>query len=597
MEFTKVAPKGDIELLADLSLLDSFTYEDAVQISKHPDSKKRLSHLEKNRHISLISEMPKRYQINSLLIEDLRTLLANDSARFKIVALKSAKAIASKLPLKALELFGLAGDVEGATSLVMSNFQFFLLQADMDLVLKWAPVIGMALGGGKNREKMVKAYGLIAAGKFEQARATVREIESNLTNSTDSLSINDELETIRQYINFAYGTFDQVIQSKNTVGKRTRSYYVFHRIVLSAYFYLQDSDGLKKYFDKNELKPTEISPEIDWIYFNSIMAMRAFLEGKYIEASEHALAACQQAEELGAEGSYFPFESAYILMDTQLEFGNEEKSQEYVDFYLRKAIQFDQHPWIAAFHAKAAVIKSQAGNLDAALSLIGRGREAVSSPLFGSDITFLLDSHELIMRWPLGDTERIGELIYRLAETKTVNSFKAVLEVMKNPRQAERIAKNMPSATALDKFRRDLVLATVLIGERDKAIRYLKSALEIAISNGYFRAFLQMPQPAKELILDIAASTPTTYLENLARAIRNQSSATAKGLSAMSKPLTKKELAILRRLESELPIAQIAELLSITKNTIKTHLKSVYRKLEVESRQEAVEKARKLLLL
>lgn len=597
MEFIKVAPKGDIELLTDLSLLDSFTFEDASQISKHPDSKKRLSHLEKGRHISLISEMPKRYQINSLLIEDFRTLLANDSARFKKVALKSAKAIASKLPLKSLELFGLAGDVEGATSLVMSNFQFFLLQADMELVLKWAPVIGMALGGGKNREKMVKAYGLIAAGKFEQASATVREIESNLTNNIDSLSINDELESIRQYINFAYGKFDLVVQSNNIAGKRTKSYYLFHRIVLSAHFYLQDTDGFNKYFDANELKPKETSPEIDWVYFNSIRAMHYFLEGKYIEASENALAACQQAEELGAEGSYFPFESAYILMDTQLEFGNEDKSQQYVDLYLQKAIQFDQHPWIAAFHAKAAVIESQSGNLDAALSLIGQGREAVSSPLFGADITFLLDSHELIMRWPLGDTERIGELLYRLAETKAVSSFKSVLEVMKNPKQAERIAKNMPGANALDKFRRHLVLATVLIGEREKAIKHLENALEIAISNGYFRAFLQMPQPAKELILDIAASTPTTYLENLARAIRNQSSAAANNLSGMKKPLTKKELSILRRLESGLPITQIAESLSITKNTIKTHLKSVYRKLEVDSRHEAVEKAKKLLLL
>ncbi|MFM8205215.1 MAG: response regulator transcription factor, partial [Actinomycetales bacterium] len=62
-------------------------------------------------------------------------------------------------------------------------------------------------------------------------------------------------------------------------------------------------------------------------------------------------------------------------------------------------------------------------------------------------------------------------------------------------------------------------------------------------------------------------------------------------------PLTKQELVILRRLDTELPISQIAKALSISKNTIKTHLKSIYRKLAAESRHDAVIKARELMLL
>lgn len=597
MEFLKLASKGDIDLLTDLSLLDSFTREEAAKISRHPDSANRLAKLEKKRMISLIKELPKRYQINNLVQEDFRDLLATDPMRFKKIALKSARVLETKFPLKALELFGLAGDVEAATAHVISHVQHFLIQADMELVLKWAPVISMALGGGKDREKLVKAYGLLAAGKFEQVSSTLREIETSLSSNSEANLLEVDLEPVKQYLNLAYGKFEAVINSIEQAKNQKNLTITWHRIILSSYFYLQEAGEYQKYFQTLNFKPSDSTSEIDMVYLNSIKAMNCFLVGNYIDASEYALAACQLAEDLGAEGSYFPFESAFILMDTYLEFGNADKSQSYVDQYLAKATRYHQHPWVAAFHAKAALIETQAGNLDVALALIGKGREAVGSPLFGSDITFILDGHELLMRLPLGDMERIGELLYRLDGKKAVSSLNSALEVMRNPQEAERISKTMPNSTSRDKFHRDLLLATALIDDKAKATKYLRSAIELAIPNGYFSAFLNLPSQVKNLLLDLAIETPSIYLENLARAIRKQSIVAASNSSSLSKPLTKRELTILRRLDSGLPITQIADSLSITKNTIKTHLKSIYRKLSVDSRVEAVEQAKKLQLL
>ena len=62
-------------------------------------------------------------------------------------------------------------------------------------------------------------------------------------------------------------------------------------------------------------------------------------------------------------------------------------------------------------------------------------------------------------------------------------------------------------------------------------------------------------------------------------------------------PLTKRELEILRRLGTNSPITKIATALHISNNTIKTHLKNVYRKLNVESRDEAVARGMELSLL
>lgn len=61
--------------------------------------------------------------------------------------------------------------------------------------------------------------------------------------------------------------------------------------------------------------------------------------------------------------------------------------------------------------------------------------------------------------------------------------------------------------------------------------------------------------------------------------------------------LTARELTTLRLLPSELSIREIASELYVSHNTVKGHLKAVYRKLQVNDRQTAVQRARELELL
>ena len=61
--------------------------------------------------------------------------------------------------------------------------------------------------------------------------------------------------------------------------------------------------------------------------------------------------------------------------------------------------------------------------------------------------------------------------------------------------------------------------------------------------------------------------------------------------------LTERELEVLQTLTQGLSTADIARELRLSINTIKTHLKSIYRKLAVTHRGEAVRRAKKLGLL
>jgi LuxR family maltose regulon positive regulatory protein len=70
-----------------------------------------------------------------------------------------------------------------------------------------------------------------------------------------------------------------------------------------------------------------------------------------------------------------------------------------------------------------------------------------------------------------------------------------------------------------------------------------------------------------------------------------------RNVTPLLEPLSEREQAVLRYLPTALSNGEIAAELFVTTNTVKTHLRSIYRKLDVARRREAVERARDLRLL
>jgi ATP/maltotriose-dependent transcriptional regulator MalT len=67
--------------------------------------------------------------------------------------------------------------------------------------------------------------------------------------------------------------------------------------------------------------------------------------------------------------------------------------------------------------------------------------------------------------------------------------------------------------------------------------------------------------------------------------------------TAQAEGLTDRELAVLRLLASELSRREIADALYVSENTVKTHLRAIYRKLDASSREEVVARGRELDLI
>src|SRR4029079_796050 len=83
--------------------------------------------------------------------------------------------------------------------------------------------------------------------------------------------------------------------------------------------------------------------------------------------------------------------------------------------------------------------------------------------------------------------------------------------------------------------------------------------------------------------------------ERLRRAAAEARSPSVSAGPLLVQPLTERERDVLRFLPSRLTVREIADELYISVNTLKFHLRVIYRKLGVNSRAEAAEVARKMV--
>jgi DNA-binding CsgD family transcriptional regulator len=117
----------------------------------------------------------------------------------------------------------------------------------------------------------------------------------------------------------------------------------------------------------------------------------------------------------------------------------------------------------------------------------------------------------------------------------------------------------------------------------------LLALAEVLIARGdrsEARAVLTEARAILELYPD--AGVFPELLERQERKLRKGSPRRA---GPMDGQLTERELEVLRLLPTELSVSELGKLLYVSPSTIKSHVKSVYRKLGVSSRKEAVEQA------
>lgn len=140
------------------------------------------------------------------------------------------------------------------------------------------------------------------------------------------------------------------------------------------------------------------------------------------------------------------------------------------------------------------------------------------------------------------------------------------------------------------------ILVLMAMARRDTAP--LERALGLAESGGWIRVFAGEGAPMREL-LDRAGDSPfrRRVLAAMQTGLPRESTPAKPDQSPLIDPLSERELEVLRLLDSELDGPDIARHLVVSLNTVRTHTKHIYTKLDVNSRRSAVARARQLGLL
>ena len=162
------------------------------------------------------------------------------------------------------------------------------------------------------------------------------------------------------------------------------------------------------------------------------------------------------------------------------------------------------------------------------------------------------------------------------------------------------LADDGARATAVATIERNVMAAVAhhALGHAEESRAAFARALALGEGESIRRPLLDAGPSLRELLTDhLRHSTSHRWFASDLLAALNGNDARGTAPAELLEPLTAREADVLRYLPTMMSNADIAGELFVSVNTIKSHVKSIYRKLDATQRRDAVHRARQLHLL
>jgi len=347
-----------------------------------------------------------------------------------------------------------------------------------------------------------------------------------------------------------------------------------------------------------EIVKSSNSPE-DLFIWQTIRAMKLFLEGEYLRAFDAALLSEEIGRSNELSGIMGYAEAIYIKARCYLEFCDTDSAKIELEKLAKYAREWQQWPWLFMAESYLARILMMSGKVEEAFTVV-RDHRKLAAEFKGEDgLSLITDINELFLRLWVKDYERSSQILNRLPKDLifTHQYRQALTAVSKNETKKKSVPEILKSDSAREVIWKALVGCEAQIEQESLAMDSLKIGLDVGARVGAKETFLRQDPTILELIIRSASKRPTVYLEELARAAAQRMNAKNNRNSALTEPLTKREIDVLRSLASGKTITAIGKNLHISHNTMKTHLRNIYRKLQASGRDQAVEKAQALFII
>ena len=320
--------------------------------------------------------------------------------------------------------------------------------------------------------------------------------------------------------------------------------------------------------------------------------------GRLPEAADTAGTAHADARRLGFDQHFFAVDSLRVLAGVALEQRDLDTAEQLTERAL--SITEQRRP-IFEFLAllDRAGIWAARGQAREALATVEAARLVLAAA--GPELLARADELEALLRLSLGDLRSPAELASRLPAARR-GLLRARIALAAGDHHAVHDHLQVPALGHLTPRRalmRKVLLAAAAIERGDPmAASILGGALQTARRGGFLNTVVTAaPQVTSYLITDSARADPFTE-QLLAAALEAHAARPAASRSHRMpvEPLTAAELRVVKLLPTS-SYAQIAAALYVSRNTVKTHLRSIYQKLGVASRSQALQRAADLRLL
>jgi LuxR family maltose regulon positive regulatory protein len=334
-----------------------------------------------------------------------------------------------------------------------------------------------------------------------------------------------------------------------------------------------------------------------------VLARIAYGEGRLRVAHALARRALEDVEQRRINDAVLLLDARSALGAVFWERDELPAAEEQFSLALQLSDRAGQTCWATAVECELIRIAMAQGHSDTALKRLGRIREAELHDPLPDHLLRRLNETEIRCRLDLGDLEGAVRTLKSIAPElrRTEDLARIDLCAGRPDKATARLsgAQREPAPLGVQLERLILLaVAELQFGDRRRADEVLRRAVEKARPDGYIRVFLDGAPTLLSLLGEMAGKFPDAYLDKLvARADHELAHPETAAGALVIEPLTDRERKLLSYLPSHLSQHEIGSSMYISVNTVKTHLRGVYRKLGAGSRSEAVAIARAHRLL
>ena len=598
--------KATQEKILKLSITEEFDAEIAAIILEGEYSEEFLNRLAADGlFFSISSSRNRSYRFNPIIFESLNQIPQELTNKSKDVQRKLGELFVTRGHLsKALDFIYSSGDRERFTEIFRSSIRQMAATGRGDLLIKWSHFAADDSPHGEVMRKAIKVVGHLAMSDFQNAEALASELEYIAGLFPDGAVLNHVSSMVKANVYFARGDFDRTSQLldvaltplKDSGSLDSTDVMSLLRLrARKAFFYDEFGDLSKAYAHAQQLL-SDGDKSLLAYQLTCIQSMVLYSEGQYFNAAEVATIAISQATENGYAGLNGPLDAMMVLARAQLEASNLEECLDTLNKIIDLAKEWEIWPWLFLAEGTIIRIRISQGALAASSELISNQRKFLSTLKTPNQLSWLIDMSEVYLRMMTKDWNRADDLVNRMPPIELVRQIKGNIELTRDPKKVAATIAALPENTTREKINKWLSEVSITLDNEKNALKSLNKALDLGAENGYFEYFIRQTS-MYPLIVKVASVKPTIYMEGLVQAMTQRLQTMNSNTGEIEEKLTQRELEILKHLTTGNPISSIAKTLHISQNTMKTHLRNTYRKLDADGRHTAVEKAKKLLLI